>query len=404
MLLKLEDTLEDIFAQRVKKFFQLRRIDIDKIDTNKFINYLFQEFEKQGRFKRKEDGTIFFNLTSRFVISSLNKYLNNNPLEKIELFREHMLKRSCATYSQKNFENLRVSEHRSGGLIHLLGRKHKPEYKITKADGSVMTPSRITKTKKLTSSFNVSFSPLAPQNAQNGARKRALASDDSCYEQDMVSSDMALWRKKTPNKNSFFSPNRVCVRTLSNEERSAICKTLSFSYDLEAKKETKEQFAFNLTREDILARIGEKRPVSQKSVMGNVSAFEVMKAIGVVVTEKQNGRSFHWAHRRGWALHGEQEKDNFDPMTAGSNFDTLFKLEAPLKKLLLEQELNEVSVKGEVEFDKENGLPFKVTYRLSWGTLDFIEVVIDPMSHRVPTVDEHEVANTFFDMTVVPRM
>lgn len=72
--------------------------------------------------------------------------------------------------------------------------------------------------------------------------------------------------------------------------------------------------------------------------------------------------------------------------------------------MLLDDELDEVLVNGEVMFDKDTGLPFKITYRLSWGTTEFIEVVIDPMSHRVPTVDEHEIAKTFFGITIGSKM
>jgi len=132
-------------------------------------------------------------------------------------------------------------------------------------------------------------------------------------------------------------------------------------------------------------------------VMGNITAIEIMRALGAIIEKNESGRKFHWAHRHGWSLNGEQSKENLDPTTAGSNYDTLFKVEAPLKKLLLNHEVDEVLVKGSIEFDKTSGLPYKIKYHLSWGTEKYIEIVIDPMSHRVPTVSEHEMALSFLE-------
>lgn len=391
--------LEAKFAKRIERFFKLRKIHIDAEKANELIDYLYSQFEKQGRFKGDETS---FYVTPKFVINALSEFLKINPSSGVDLFRDYRSHRSTARYNRVDLE-FKPLEPGSRGLIDLLGRKHKPQYKITKSDGASLTPRRVAKTKENTSSFDLSYSPLVllPSSGIR-ARDRAVSLDGACYERDMESSDMALWRKKTPKKDSFFSPDRIRISPMLSDRSSLLYKKLDFSYDAVSKKDTIEIFEFSVTKKDILDRIGAKRPISQKRVMGDVSAFEVMKELGVIITEKQNGRNFHWAHRRGWSLKGDQSKENLDPMTAGSNFDTLFKIEAPLKKLLLdsESEVDEVFIKGEVQFAKDSGLPFKITYKLSWGTIGYIQVVIDPMSHRVPTVDEHEVAKSFFTMAV----
>jgi hypothetical protein len=389
-------TLKPQFKKRIEHFFKKRQIHIDYDNAELLIENLYTQFEEQGRFKGKDKR---FVVTPRFVLGAISNFFKIYPSLTLELFRDFREKRSSAKYDIPDLFR-RISKPVSKGLITLLGRKHKPQYKLTKADGAALTPVSRVKTKARTSSFDVGFSPLRLVTQGKRARKQAVSSDSSSFELDMTSATMALWRKKTPNKSGFFSPQRITTSKPEVEHDSDIAKKLHFAFDPRSKKDTTESFDFIVTKEDILERIGAKRPISQKQVMGNVSAFEVMKAIGVIITEKQNGRNFHWAHRRGWSLKGEQVKGNFDPMTAGSNYDTLFKIEAPLKKLLLDDEVDEVYVHGEVKFDNHSGLPFKITYKLSWGTKGFIEVVIDPMSHRVPTVDEHEVAKSFFSLAV----
>ena len=383
--------LELKFTKRVNLFFRFRRVYLELSSAKELIKYLYDQFESQGRFK---DPDAPFFLTPKFMINALSNYLKINPAHGVGLFRDIRDRRSSARYSRIDSDD-RKERHPAQGIIHLLGRKHKPEYKLTKRDGQSLSPARVAKTDF--SAFNMSFSPLEALPVQAAPRARASSADGSLFEQDIISNNMSLWRKRTPQKEDGSSPYRVrCSKPALSYG------ALSFAFDAESKKETKEFFEFTVTQEDVIQRVGVKRPIDQKMVMGGVSAVEVMKAIGVIVTEKQSGKKFHWAHRRGWSLHGEQDRDNFDPMTAGSNYDTLFKIEAPLKDLLFEKNIDEVFVKGEVEFDKENGLPFKISYNLSWGTLGFIQVIIDPMSHRVPTVDEHEVAKTFFGAAVIP--
>ena len=382
------------FTSRVERFLRLRNIYFNKEEATPLINFLYAEFKKEGRFDN-ESG--HFHLTPRFIMNALTRYLKISAEEVLPLFRSHSMKLYSPAYKGTSLGSLPIT--RSGrGLIDLIGRKHNPEYKLTQANGAPLTPLKSARAGKHFERHAVGFSPFASFNSSHKApRKRATATDTSQYEQEMVSSDMdmALWRKRTPQKDRFFSPNRVrFARKPDGSDMDVRTRKIDFSFDPDSKKDSTELFQFSVTKADILSRIDAQRPVTQKRVMGNVSAMELMQAFGAVISDKQNGRNFHWAHRQGWSLCGDQSKYNLDPMTAGSNYDTLFKVEAPLKKLLFDEVVDEVQVNGEVIFDEERGLPFKITYRLSWGT-NCYDIVIDPMCHRVPTVDEHEVANKF---------
>tara|TARA_Y100000588_G_C13408939_1_gene566515 strand:+ start:44 stop:478 length:435 start_codon:yes stop_codon:yes gene_type:complete len=129
--------------------------------------------------------------------------------------------------------------------------------------------------------------------------------------------------------------------------------------------------------------------------MGGYSATEVLHATGYIIHQELN-RSHHWAHRQGWLFGGAQQQDNLDPTTAGSNYDTLFKVEAPIAELLLDKKYDSVKIKGTVECKPDNPVPFRITYLIDCGNGKPIEVVIDPSSHRIPTVTEFELAKRLY--------
>ena len=196
--------LELTFTKRVNHFFRLRRIHLDSDSAKPLMKFLYDQFESQGRFKAPE--APFF-LTPRFMINAVSNYLKVSHAHGIALFRDIRAKRSSARYSPIDLDD--VSGKQPGkGLIHLLGRKHKPVYKLTKKDGEPVTPTRVAKTQF--SSFNLGYSPLEPLILQEKARHRARAADDSVFERDMViNDDMALWRKVSPQKTELSSPYRV---------------------------------------------------------------------------------------------------------------------------------------------------------------------------------------------------
>lgn len=370
--------MREKFESQVRKFFGKYEVDMNPFGSG-LMDFLFERFQKRrGPFKSEQ-----FKITLPFMKQSLGIFLKDTKTDVDSLFIKTRPKRENAKYKEPEKEETGsqpvYSKH--ARLIRLLGTKKSAKLKLTQPDGaSLPSPELDNLSKHL--SVPVSFSPLASlQTADNrkAVRPLAVAKDETIYERDLVtSSGVALWRESTlePKKLSF-NPAR--------SRRS--------SFD-DSRKGTKEHFQYTVTKQDVLDRLRVGRPVTQTGVMG-ISADNAMKAIGAVINKKQ-GKTFNWAHRRAWSLNGDQDVSNLDITTTGSNYDTLFKVEEPLRKLLFENGVNVVLVNGTIVFDDKMGLPEKIIYRLSWGTTSTIEVVIDPMDHRVPSVDEYEIASSLF--------
>lgn len=368
-----------IFSERVRKFFKGKFFKDKGVVPNKIIDrglidHLFKQFNDQSR----------LHVTSSFIVSATADYLNIHPHQmRGMLCKERSRRGTPFFYAQESHTfNLKTKPN----LINLLGKSHRPSYKLTTPNGSMLTPNKRARVQAATQEHDVSYTPL--QSMKNSERARAHAIvNGSKYERDLIVNDeIALWRKNTPARpGDEPSPNRVKRTTLPP------CRLPFY-----ASENAPEYFEFSVTAEDIYARMGVKRPVSQTQVMAGKSAKDILIALGAIISQNQDGRDFHWAHRHGWSLNGAQAKDNLDPTTAGSNYDTLFKVEAPIKSLLLEQGVDCVLVKGEVQFFDDVRLPKKITYVLSWGNGHSMEVIIDPMNSRIPTVDEHEVAMQLF--------
>ena len=92
-------------------------------------------------------------------------------------------------------------------------------------------------------------------------------------------------------------------------------------------------------------------------------------------------------------MSGEQSKSNLDATTAGSNFDTLFKIETPIKGLLKSRLTSQIRVDGTVYFiDEVQRIAKSIIYHLTWNQNKSYTVEIDPLSIRFPTRDEAETA------------
>lgn len=376
--------LKNNFTKQVLGFFQTRNINLEKKEKKGFVNYLYKQFDRQNGFKNNKETT---DLSPTFMLAGLRSYFKINSAQPEETVRVRRPKRSGVTYVQlapiKKFRAF------SKSLIHLLGRSHKPTFKITNSDGSSLSPESTSVIKEIFSLHtNVNFSPLVKNNSAESARVVKLNSSNDIYEEVISGDGLTLSMMRSPGQ------SRVDIAPTSIKKDFEKIP-FDLNKDIKGKREEK-YFRFFVSKQDIINRLNVKRTVTQKTVMG-VSALDYIKSLSDLISDKLDGRSYHWAHRQGWSLNGSQVKDNLDPMTAGSNYDTLFKIEAPLKKLLLEDLVEKISVQGKVTF-QENGLLFKVEYNLTWGTANSLNVVIDPMNHRVPTVNENEVTEQFFRM------
>lgn len=376
------------FSKRIKLFFYKRNILVsDKSDAD-YIDFLFMRFKAQHRSK----------ITPVFIIDATSDYLKLSPPKVIDLIRSTQSYRpSIFSKKKDNIDDFLCKSYlNKNKLLYCLGQKHKPKFKITKITGSPLSPITKAQVQAHTAEHDVSFSALKPTTTPNKGRPRALAHNKR-YICQMKSQTFGLWREESPIKPlDNHSPYRVQIEKEKRHASSHNSHRELFQTNNE--NPHVDKFEFSVCAEDITQRIGAKRPISQQQIMGNQSAYDVLVALGAIIHEKQNGRHYHWAHRHGWSLNGPQNKENLDPTTAGSNYDTLFLVEAPIKHLIFNRGVEKILVNGKVEFHPTTPIPQKIVYELTWGTGGFMEVFIDPLCSRIPTIDEHKMSTTLFSL------
>ena len=407
----------DAFINSCQRFFRRQRISCSAESHSDYFKFLWQKFLKRHHgIAPYITPTGKIPIASKFIIRATADYLNTdaetvnemfsyrNPLRQVRFRKFNLMPRKLEDlFCDVRYIEERVKAEKSRllsekkHLIQRIGRRSQAHFKVTHSDGSPLSPtskaSFISSTAQTLREIDVGFSPVKPTTARK-PRVRAVAErGDDEYERDMVGSKATIWRRTTPVKpGADPSPYRL-KRDPEHKDlkpiRSGIAALLA-----EAKPD--DNFQFEVTLKDIESRLGVPRGISQKRVMGGFTAKDVYEAAGMAIKGK-TGRDYHWAHRQGWAMGGEQVKANLDPTTGGSNFDTLFKVEAPIYNLLTIKKAEKVCVQGTVEFDPESGLPYKITYRLRWGLGSEIEVLIDPTSSRKPTLDEHVMAKAVMD-------
>lgn len=167
-----------------------------------------------------------------------------------------------------------------------------------------------------------------------------------------------------------------------------------------------ERFEFNITEEMIKNPPPRKRPSSQNKIMG-CSAREMFSSFGMTIEKnliKNLHKYFQFAHRQGHGFFGPPIKINFDPSTAGSNYSTLFMLEAPLRKLFFEDSITSVNVKGTVIFHPLlEQFPIEIQYAIAWGNGRTAVFSTYPLEYRRPTLAEHEIAFAVLKTVVTPE-
>lgn len=383
------------FATKVKR--QLLKLGTVVRDKDRdYLEFLFERFCREGRIKENRPLVV----TLPFILNKTAEFLSI-PIDELRF----LLKSRCSpriptslmTFSQ--LQDASQSQYRNR-LIRMIGRKSAPQFKLTTESGAPLTPGKQANVKQKLHNLDYSFSPLGTILSSNHApRKRALNKRGELFERDIRHHDIAVWRKKTPQKEMSgsvnASPDRLRYK-LSFPDTPRSRKIRGALFFSPKKEETSiKEFQFTVTRESLQSRLHARRPTSQKQVMGGYTASEVLRAVGYIIYEELS-RSYHWAHRQGWLFGGAQQQDNLDPTTAGSNYDTLFKVEAPIAELLFEKKYDSVMIQGTVEFKPDNPAPFRITYRIDCGNGKPVEVVIDPLSHRIPTIAEFELAKSLY--------
>jgi hypothetical protein len=263
-------------------------------------------------------------------------------------------------------------------LVEMIGRKHSPQFKITTPHGKGLSPKLRDRMSPLESGFLLSFSPVKSLTNRPGGTAEI---NGQVYKQAMSTHELSLWRKVTPSK-----PAVAISSELLSPEKEKTNENVLFYFSKPNLPKHVQRFEFSVTLNELLSRKGVARPISQTQVMGGQTAQEVLKKLGALIYDKQ---SYHWAHRQGWAMGGPQSQYNLDPTTAGSNYDTLFRVEQPIYDLLMNGDVEKVFVKGLVILHSLTPVPKQIIYQISTKDIPSpIYVYIEPMSHRIPTVDE----------------
>ena len=342
-----------IFLSKLRKILIKNHYDFNLNPSDRFFRFLY----------RKTEGGPMNIKTIRNVIQQYNEVTGVNLL----LIRSKF----PITQILKGSRN----------LVQILGRKHSPVFKITNPNGQKLSATLRDRMSTLEEKFQLDFSPVKTLSPLPGG---VAEMNGQLYQQDMSTPELAVWRMLTPSK-----PRVPIAPSLLSPEVTKPAEDVLSYFSATALPSHVRRFEFSVTLAELLSRKGTPRPISQIKVMDGKRAEEVLKNLGALICDKQGPEKYHWAHRQGWALGGEQSQDNLDPTTAGSNYDTLFKVEQPIYDLLMDGTTKEVFVKGLVILHSITPIPKKIIYEISTEQMASpIHVYIDPMSHRIPTVEE----------------
>ena len=202
-------------------------------------------------------------------------------------------------------------------------------------------------------------------------------------------------------------PSLRIMRSTTTQEREPIQFNIesekikqSHQYFPALFKEKPSQFSFTITKKGIKEREGIRRPKSQNNIMG-MSALDAFKQLGATIAHGAKGLSFHHAHRQGWALGGKQEIENLDIGTAGSNYQTLFTIEAPCVDKVQKDDV-EIQVKGTVIYDELLPIARRINYDISWGNSIKISKSIYPLFAHKPSLMDNKLSIAAFNSVASP--
>jgi hypothetical protein len=348
------------------------------------FNSRFKLFEKKYKLFSNKFGQIK-DFRSYILKRYLERDFPDQVLPKLSfLFFKKNLLTFLEQFSGKEITQIikRLNNHQSK-LMHIVARNTQSRFKLIRPSGEVLSPASKTKMQNLYGNETLSYSPVKKGN----------------FKPAMQNGNLQLLVERSPpeklNKIKSKLPNPYQV------EEVVLQKMIDYFLNDDLPDHL-EKFEFKVTREIIHSRKGKSRFQTQKQVMNGKPAIEVLIELGLPICPAEDGRKYHWAHRHGWAVGGEQAKENLDPSTAGSNYQTLFKVEKPIHDLLFSQQVDTVNVSGLVLFhDKifeleKKRVAIQVLYVISSDKVqEPIYVCIDPLSHQSPTMQEAYIASMF---------
>lgn len=337
----------------IVRYFKRFGLELDVNDNKDFI-LMVREIAQA----RKYDTTRKF--PDDFHIKLVASYLNIPETEA----------RGCFTNLSQYKKNNEKSR-----LLKLLARKEKRHFVVTGEENIENMPEDV----------EVKFGTVTPATPHASGSRRYKGPNDTPLRSAARTGKRAVYVEATPSaKRSALTPR--------TEGHIPIPRDINQEFTDNYFANVTQSFTFKVTRENLLQRAEEKRPISQKQAVGGLSAADIFRAIGVNIPKSED-RNYHLAHRHGFGLGGQQEKTNIDPATKGSNYTTLFRVESVIRELLDKGDVDEVSVKGTIDFHEQiKGLPIRITYRVEFPNKEHFEASIYPLDTRVPTLEDHTVA------------
>lgn len=268
--------------------------------------------------------------------------------------------------------------------IHLFARKKKTKIKCLNQKLEALSPNTQKTVQNELSHISLSFTPIKNIQSTRSGRKKLINNQKQTYIECLSTKNFSLFHEQTPaTPQDNLTPNRLQINPeFDRHIAQDINRRLDFEDCLF------ETFSFDVNIDTLKPR--GQRNKSQNQTMEGITAQKFLTAFGLqVMDETKKKVEFHWAHRQAWSLYGEQNKSNLDATTAGSNYDTLFKVESPIKMLIKEQITSLVHVEGVVKFINPNQhVAESITYRFTWNETKECTVIIDPLNVRYPTRDE----------------
>ena len=298
---------------------------------------------------------------------------------------------------QRRTRTGQIQKHRKSSLVHAVGRHHRPKFALMREESVLLSPTKEVAFFDAVKHCHVTVDSLTMTSpSPKGKTKRARGKQSTPYKETLRTSSAILFMEESPCKTNSAIPSG----SIEFAGEASIGPE-TFSQKFPNLCEKKDHFSFSVSKDELCANLQRKRSCSQQQVIG-FSAKDIFQELGAVIIEKTHGSFYHLAHRKGFALGGEQVPENLDPATAGSNYTTLFYIENPLIDLILHEDIESALVEGVVRYHKTLLLPEAITYTIKWGNGKEYVKTIHPLSYRTPSVDENLLAKEMMKLTKTP--
>ena len=230
----------------------------------------------------------------------------------------------------------------------------------------------------------ITDSPLVPAPANEyGVSRLVSQRSNNSYLEILNTSSGKLYVQESPEKNQN---NQSSSQEVTFQNVPTIKEYSQNNPELLNSAE-KKSYVFYVTKQILKDNQNKPRVISQKEAFGNVSAKEVFLSQNAYIIEDNSEVKYRLdlSHLQAHMFEGMQEKENLAPTTAGCNYDTLMKVELPLKGLILDHDVPHVKVQCDVyPHPILKDIPWKITYTAEWGNNRTASTTVCPLDRHMP--------------------